>query len=106
MIGVVGAGWVAVWGGTCSGWRCVPGRETQMLYMGNGVGADVADLICPPCHFHRRGRLVVAEGWSDTAGDGLPRRRFHLRAAEVYFGNGTCLADLQVYVDRSPTGNP
>jgi len=24
----------------------------------------------------------------------------------LYMGNGTCLADLQVYVDRSPTGNP
>ena len=33
----------------------------------------------------------------------MPRRRFHLRAADVYFGNGKCLADLQVYVDRSPT---
>jgi len=33
----------------------------------------------------------------------LPRRRFHLRAAEVYFDIGTCPADLRVYVDRSPT---
>ncbi len=49
MIGVVGAGWVAVWGGTCSGRRCAPGRETQMLYMGNGVGADAADeVVLPP----------------------------------------------------------
>jgi len=36
----------------------------------------------------------------------LPRRRFHLRAAEVYFGNGTCLADLQVCVDKSPIRHP
>jgi len=68
--------------------------------MGNGVGVDAADVMCPPWCLHR---------WDASWGlgrHGLPRRRFHLRAAGVYFGDGACLADLQVYVDRSPTGNP
>ena len=54
MIGVVGAGRVAVWGGTCSGWRCVPGRETLMFYVGNGVGTDAADVMCHLWYSHRR----------------------------------------------------
>jgi len=53
MIGVVGVGCVAVWGGTpdMAGGVCRGAGH----YMGNGVGADAADVMYHPWYIHRRG---------------------------------------------------